>query len=102
VVLYNARVHAIAERLGKTIEGKNVIDLLHDLAGLERADVVRRFAAVVLGEPMTLEVRPQGKAGRHYRFNLSAVRLRAGSPAAREEGPVLGLVATFSDITVLK
>jgi signal transduction histidine kinase len=103
VVLYNARIHSIAERIGALVEGKNLIDLIHDLAGLERPHIVRRLAAVVLGEPLSLEIRPSGKGGRHYRLSLSAVRHRTSAPHAKhEEGPVLGLVALLSDITTLK
>jgi CHASE2 domain-containing sensor protein/signal transduction histidine kinase len=103
VVLYNARISAIAEGIGTSIEGKNLMDLLHDLGGLERPEIVRRLAAVVMGEPLSFEVRPAGKGGRYYRLALSAVRHRTSAPhAKREEGPVLGLVALFSDITTLK
>lgn len=102
VVLYNARINSIAERIGTTIEGKNVIDLIHDLSGLDRHEIIRRLAAVVMGEPLLLEVKAK-KAGRHYRLALSAVRSRTSAPhAKKEEGPVLGLVALFSDITTLK
>ncbi len=103
VVLYNGRIHAIAERIGTTIEGKNLIDLIHDLSGMERPQIVRRLAAVVMGDPLSLEVKPAEKGGRHYRLALCAVRHRTSAPhARREEGPVLGLVALLTDISTLK
>jgi CHASE2 domain-containing sensor protein/signal transduction histidine kinase len=102
VVLYNARINATAERVGTTIEGRNVIDLVHELSGLERREIIRRLSAVVMGEPLTLEIQPTGRGGRHYRLTLSAVRHRGGGPQSKEQGPVLGLVALFSDITSLK
>lgn len=101
VILYNARINTIAEQVGIAIEARNVIDLIHDLSKLERPEIVRRLARVVMGEPLLLEFQPAGKGGRHYRFTLSAVRHRS-APQAKEEGPVLGLVALMSDITTLK
>jgi signal transduction histidine kinase len=101
VILYNARIGAIAERVGIPIEARNVIDLVHDLSQLERPAIVERLARAVMGEPLTLEFQPSGKGGRYYRFTLSAVRHRS-APQAKEEGPVLGLVALMSDITTLK
>ncbi len=122
VLLYNARIAAISENVGTTIEGKNVIDLIHALSGLDRKDIVHRFSGVILGQHgLDIEIRPPAGRGRlrHYRLTVGAVRHRlpgaakdAGGPGGAPgggaagggagRGAVLGLVCLFSDITSLK
>ncbi|GIW72432.1 MAG: hypothetical protein KatS3mg102_1974 [Planctomycetota bacterium] len=94
VLYYNRRVAELSERAGARLEGRTMFDFLHEIAGLERRALVARLAEVVQGQPLELEVRPPGRGGKSYRFALSVVR--------GEEGAILGLVATFSDITSLK
>ncbi len=104
VVLYNERIAQVGKALGRPIEGKNVLDVLRDVADLEPAEVVRRMGEMIVQDrPIRFDLTSQGQHGYHYRLELRSVRKAAlAGEVEATAAPVLGIVCSFTDVTELK